>query len=751
MRRKGLDFSYKEQTGETIRDEFESWQLITKDAREGFHRFINRSVSLVQELDKEALYVEDMFFPGQMDLSEEWVLYTSYPEYKVSDVYISGESIANVITLVTSIDEMLAGDIDLLTYEFAISNLPYTESILSIDLQHAYLIGSGVLTELDIQEDEVSSSGEIDTVVIVSDIFYADVDHRVFPIKEEYREGTVYLTRPVGEPDINGNISGVVMPFNLTNTADLTGVWNEEFDGNNDGIIGSYERSAIEAAIGFTQQDVGPERWESYDWMDVNKDGIISESDYQSVMNSYPSAAPDVKGIIEIAHGTAGAFTVEYEKKLPKAKHIYRNGTDYTILDDFHPLYKFASKIAYDNHTDIFFGISHEGTELRAYRYDALNEEVISDLLLYVPRWSEDTRLIDLDIVNGTIYVLTSDGITSKLYYNDAWKETVEEVSSEAIIPSLSGELPTSFSATADGYFTILSDNIIKVFKGARDRVIDIDGVAYVNRRHTLEHKDGTLLKTVPSYIFNNWDSFAFSLGFTRPLGCNNLAMKKLIMDFWEHQQGHGKIGMNYGIMRELGLDNPDVIPSGIVYTLPAELTYSGVIPSELWDVNVNGYFMDVIQLSEGMQNDILLSGQIGTIQISSGNQMLPDEVITLAYDSVEIEGYFLDGNGDPIRMTYTVDILKGDTAPTVKVRTYGDKDFLTDVGYLTESGELTSSMISVVDEAELNNPFIYRNADTDVTPMDSNRISEEPILDTIYSPNLSGLLSNLTEVEVTT
>ena len=736
MRRTKVDLSYKNRTRDIVKDRFQPWQLTSKDAREGIHRFVNRSVSLMRELDTEAEYIENMFFPERMDLSEEWVLYRPYPACVMNDVYLSGEPIADILPVAESLDSMLAGNVDLLTPEFILSGVPEAESILSIDLEHTYILVSGVVTEVNLQEQQIVTSGEVDLVMQSDVTLFVDIDHRMHAIREAYRDGTVSLT-----------LSGIPIPFTFIGTDQLTGAWNEEFDGDSNGIIGSFERARIENSIGLTQQDMSPDRWAEHDWMDANKDGTISESDYNAVMNSYPSAAPDVAAVVDVLPGRYGEMILSYERKLPKAKYLYRNSLSKVLLDDFHPLYRFASKVAYDNHTDTYFGINHDGTEVRAYRYDPINNEIVSDLLLYVPMWSHECKLVGIDCVHGTLFVGVTDGVTTKVFYGDAWGETVEEISSEAQVPTMSGEVPSAFTAMPDGYFAFLTGNVVRVFKGARDRVIEIDGVTYYNRRHSVTLADGTPLKTIPHYIFNNWDSFSFSLGFDRPWGCDNLCMKKKIMDFWQHQQGHDKLGMNYGMLRELGLDNADLVPSGMMYYLPSELTTSGEPP--LWDILVNRTHMVVLDLSGETGEYLILSGDTGTIRVEDRRRIIPDEVITMSSDIVEIEGYFLDGNGDPVRLVYKTPIMRGGSDPTIKVRTYGDPVFLEDVGY-TISGEPQSELISFVKRAEEENPFVYGNALTDVTPMDSNRVAEEPILETLYSPNLSGLLEGLTEVEIT-
>lgn len=736
MRRKTTDFSYKERTSEIIKEQFHPWQLSYKDAREGFHRFINRVVSLIQELDTEGTTIENMFFPEQMNLSEEWVVYHPYPLYPLSDIYLSGEPINQAIGQVESIDDMLAGSIDIADQVFIMSGIPEVHSMVALDSTNIYLSNSGMLTHIDVYNNTVIASGTIDTIVHHDELFYCDIYNTMYPIREAYREGTVRVTR-----------SGVIIPFEIHEKQDLTGIWNEDFDIDNNGIIGSYEQATLESAYGISSDTIPPSEWSMYEWMDVNGDGIISESDYTAVMSAIPSAAPDVFAIIEVPYGNADTYTVTYEKKLPQSLHIYRHGQYYAILDDEHPLSLYASKVTYDSHTDSYYGINYDETELRAYRYDSINNEIVDDVLIYIPLWSHNCRLNALDTIHGILYLVVSDGTISKIFYGDIWGETVEAITQEATIPALLNSLPQAFSALPDGYFILYTENKLIVLKGSRDKVIEIDGVPYFNRRHTVTHKNGTPLKTVPHRIFNNWDSFAYSFGIERPLGCDNLCMKRLIMDFWKHMQGNTAIGMNYGIVRELGYDNYTVIPSGLFYDIPSPLTCSGEPPLASWDIIINGHEMTVFESYQEEKTHILLSGSIGTIRVENGTRLFPDEMVSSTYGTLAITGYYKDGNNDPIRLTANVSIRQGTSNPVITAQTYGDYEFLNERGYII-SGEPSEQMITLLHETEINDPFIYANAHTDITPMDSRRISQKPLIPTVYDPCLSGLVVRMSDVE---
>ena len=736
MRRQTIDFSYKNRTASIVDDSFDPWQLTKKDPREGVHRLVNEIVSSIQEMDTEADYIERMFFPEKMDLSEPWVMFSSYPEHPLEELYISGELSTDLVDVVVTIDDFLAGGIDYLNREFIISGVPWAESIRANDIDHLYMLGSGYITEYNLQNQSFTKSGQVDITSTTLNNFYADIEHPVYSIREDFREETVAVT-----------ISGRPVPYTMELASDMTGVWVDEYDINLDGYIGDYERSRIESSMGVSQQEVSPSVWALYDWMDVNKDGTISQSDYNAIMTSVTSAAPDVTAIIKVPRSVVGAVTVAYDRMLPRSKHLYRWGDRYERLSDLDKLYGFASKLAYDIHTGVYFGINSDGTELRAYKYDRTNNEVVSDLLVHVERWSKDCLLIDLDTADGFLYVLVSDNTTTKLFYGDIWKEAVYDLPDSAIISSLNNQTPTAMTTTMDGYFAIMVGDTIQVFSQGIDKAMSINGIGYFGRRYPLTLKDSTPLKTIPSYIFNSFDSFAYSaMGIERPLGCDNLQMRKLIMDFWKHSQGNDKIGMNFGMMREFGYENEDTIVSGTVYHLPAELTYSGTPPEEEWNLYINGYPMDVTPIVSG--ESYLLSGEPGTLFLIGGTEIIPEESVTTLYNSLRIEGYFIDGNDDIDRYIYTIPIASGKTTPDIMVRTYGDPAFLEDVGY-TVSGEPVQALIDIVFEAESTNPFVYNNIITNRTPMDSNRISQEPILETVYDVDMSGLISGLIEVEL--
>jgi len=735
MRRQTPDLTYKDRTASIVEDHFDLWQLTRRDPRDGTHRLVNTIVSLIEELDVEADYIERMFIPDRMDLSEPWVMYHSYPEYPMADLYISGQIASGTVSLVTSIDDFLAGDIDELDHEFTISGTPYAESILAISMDQIFLLGSGIITEYDLQDQEYVSSGEVDYTIEVIRTFYADKDHPVFPIREDFREDSLTV-----------EISGQVVSYELEMAEDMTGSWNDEFDVNKDGYIGDYERGIIEASMGVSQQQVSPTVWETYDWMDVNKDGTISESDYNAVMTSVTSAAPDVTGVVKVPRSVIGALEVSYDKKLPISKHLFRSGNSYSRLTDLDTIYDSFSKVTYDTKTDVYYGINSDGTELRVFKYDALNDSIVNDLLVLVNRWDHDCVLIDLDAVDGFLYVLASDSSTTKMFYGNIWGEATYRLPNEVDIPDLDGETPIAMTSMENGYFVILVGNTLKVFSPVRDKAIDLEGVGYFNKRYDLELEDGTNLKTIPSYIFNSFDSFAYSaMGLSRPPGCDNFQMRKLIMDFWQHPPGNDKLGMNFGIMRELGLVNDDTIVSGTVYHLPAELTYSGEPPDNSWDLIINDCPMSAIEQSDG---SYMLSGSIGTLTLINGDELIPGETVTTVYDSLVIEGYFLDGNNDVNYLSHTLDIDKGKHTPDISVRTYGDMNFLEDVGYVV-SGEPIQEFIDIVFDAEDTNPFVYGNAVTNQTPMDSNRVSDDPVMYTIYDVSLSGLLTTLEDVEV--
>lgn len=733
MRRKQLDFSYQERTANLIEEHYSSWELTYRDEREGFHRFLNRVVCISDELEKEVKYIENMFFPEQMDLSEEWVLYRTEPATSADNVYISGQVISDVLTLADSTDELISYYMDVLIHRNTVSGIvPTVESLTAVNASQTFVLGSGYVWTLDLVNGIATSSGQVDVIDEVEHEVIFDSISRAYRITEEYLPESVEVVDNVG--------SGI--PFSLTSTTDLTGAWNPEFDVNNDGIIDEYEKTIVEQLYGRSMEDLTPEEWVHADWADVNKDGKITEVDYRAVMSSYPSASSDTYGIIKVPITVIGQFIVKYIPDNRQVKSIHTLKDGYVEVLSQTELYKYTDKITYDDNTGIYYGIINEtdGKEIRAFTYDSELDNIKGDILLLPNFWNSDCYIEDLDVASGHLFLLVTDNISYKLLYGDIWKEYTEAIDLSCLIELPSEFRPNHIAATEDGYIILCEGDRIEVFKPIRDRYAEIDGVTYTNRKRTYQREDGTDYTTVPHYVFNNFDSFAYSFGIERPWGSDNMTMRKLIMDFYKHQQGHDKIGVNYGIMRELGYENDTIAVSGLAYTLPAELSTSGY-------VYVNDILMDI---NDYDGTNWVLSGSIGSILVREGTQIVPDASIVSAYDILSIDGYYFDGNGDVINVIQDVEIHSGTSGMPITVATMADLPYLSSIGIYV-SGEPTSGLIETIETAEDESPYIYRNAKPDVSLVDIYRLSEAPLAPTSYEPNvlISGIIDNYNDTEI--
>ena len=227
MRRVRPDLSYKERTRDIIDESFEPWQLIYKDEREGFHRIINRVVSFCQEFDKERLYVEDMFFPSKMDLSEEDMLYTLYPAARSTDVYYDGVPISGTITMVDTSDELIAGEIDVVIPRSTASGVVQVDSMVAETSDNVHILSGGYLCQVDLLEREILSSGYVSAVTTVSEDSIFDIHNRYYVIDQPFIKESVSVVTS----------GGIEVPFDVYSSDDLTGLWNPDFDIDNNGVI----------------------------------------------------------------------------------------------------------------------------------------------------------------------------------------------------------------------------------------------------------------------------------------------------------------------------------------------------------------------------------------------------------------------------------------------------------------------------------------------------------------------------------
>jgi len=749
MRRKKPDYSYKEQTRSIITDNIDPWQLIYKDEREGFHRYINRVVSLGEELETEAQYVENRFFPDTMDVSEEWVMFKPFPTVSINEVYLSGEPLSSVsnINEAENIDDFLSGYVEYMSGDIVNSELPYLESIVSISTSELYALTSGILYEIDTIHNRIYSSGDIENRQYQVKKVDFDSNNRICTIDEKYITGTIRVYTTDSFEQIYDNIeyditvpidtveseaSGI--PFIVKETVDLTGIWNEDFDIDDNKYIGNVELDVLNNIYGRNMNDFSPEEWEQYSWADVNNNGVIDEYDYNAVKSAIYSASPEIQGVIEVPNGTLTSAIVVYEKDIPKPKYIYRDNSTYNIIMSDHVFNNTICKVVYDSHTSIYYGISNDKMSLKAMTYDDSIESITGDEYIFLPRWSENCEIIDIDIYNGHLFAIVGDGETFKIFYDDIWGEYVDSLLLQIELHLPPEFIPHSMSMSTDGSVIISGTDSALICIPTRDKYIEIDKIVYFNKKQDVTDSESNSLLMVPQLIFNSFDSFAFSLGIARPPGCDNIKMKEIIYDFYEHMQGHDNTGASYGIIRELGGTNIDISPSGELYFLPYTLDNTSAL-------YINEYRMTKI---EELGTIVTYSGDIGTVIVDSGVQIIPDSKITSRYDTMDFECYAIDGNGDSVECDYSLSIKLGypGTSGDIEIFTLADENYLSDsrVDYISDN-EITDEFIDIVTKIEDSNPLIYKNAEACTVPMDTYRISMEPLINTVYDPWMSGII----------
>lgn len=727
MRRTKPDLSYKKRTGDIIQSNFRPWQLTRKDEREGIHRLVNNVVSYIGELSSEVSYIENMFFPEQMDLSEEWVMYKTYPEYGIANLVLSGIPISGVCTIVTDTDNFISNGFDQLV---SVSSFQFTDDILSIKHRPGYidiLSNRKIHTINTISEEtsliisaDIITSGEINIVV--------GPRSRQFVFQEKIRPETVKVT-----------YNGISVPFRIKNASEFTAPWVDNYDCDNNGIVGDYEEYIARLNEGKKATDHTPEEWAAIDWLDTDGNGEITDRDIEIVLAHINSVAPGTEHVIIVDGSSTGIMNISYEVFNPKATMFSKGDCQDRVITDIHPINTDYTSVTYDRDLDIFFGITKDKRTVRAFKYDFDNQQIKSDTMLYIPGMDISTILNDIDNMHGFLYILADNNGTPEILYDEIRTEYVESINRKASI--LVSGIPEKLAAGSDGSFIIVMSGEIITMSPERDRCIEINGTAYFNKKRNYTLSNSTPLNIVPSYIFNSFDSFAYSLGIERPYGIDNFGMRNIIRDFWKHQQDNSEYGMNYGIMREIGIIPGDLSYNRNVYSLPEKIIQSG----NLWDITINEYNMNLISSGESL----IFSGSPGILEIYNQNLMLFSESILTGNDQVSLSSFFEDKNGDPVYLEYVIPVIKGKNNPDISVDSYDDEEFLESIDFII-SGEPTAQLIDFVRAAETSDPFIYKNAIVDSTPMDMKRITPDPVIPTVFDPVLSGILSGLVKVDIT-
>lgn len=692
---------YRPQTKDIVNRTFQPWQLIVRDQREGLHRLINRIVSLADELHSEARYIESMFFPDSCDMSEPYEVSTFVPARLPEQIRVNGTPLTELYPEASSLDEFLAG----LPTHYRTHHTVTTVAHDSLSMTHSdavYLVGaSGAVYCYNARTDTESmlrtpDMPQTETMRVVVD------DHRTFLITKP--ASNVAVTTP----------SGAALPFSLNTTP---GNYNPDFDVDGDGVIGEYERSLVAQAYGARMEDVSLATWNQIGWCDIDGDGYVSDRDVTIVHTSIPSFDPTAFAAVSIGSTYRGEAIITY---------VVQTDVQYTAIADVlgsNPQYKVPDALracralSYDATTDVYYVVDN-ATTLRAVKLHPTLGNVLNDSLLHVPLWVSG-EIMDVDVCGGFLYVLMSDGTQHMIGTAFIHGEYVAGV--DATAPLECPFAPRMLGVGSDGLVVVSDGTTLGIVYATRERYIAIENSTYVSAAISGEVVDteGTPLAVVPHKIFNNFDSFAYSLGILRPPGRDNWWMREAIYDFFRHRQGNHPIGITYHTMRGCGVipdtyySYPRVVTSPVQFALDQPMVANGmpmtVTSGAPYRISADGI---VCETAEGMHFVVIeLSGEC------------------------TISGSVYDGNGDLRGDSFTISVPDGvpyESAPIHCVQG-DDRRVLSTLGYY--SGDVpTQVLLDLMCTRAQSEPTVWKNAIPGRTPVKALRASVDPVVPTVYA-----------------
>ena len=733
MRRPSPDLSYKKRTGKIVSETFRPWQLISKDEREGIHRFINTSVSITEDILAEGKYIEDMFFPDTMDVNHAHVLFVIPGKSASATLRINGTLLADItettVPKKTSLyDDMILGMPDRLVLNKSISHTYSGVKSIGCVMNNTITVLSGnAIIEIDRTTGLKKSEAVCDNIVTESTETIFDSIHRTHVIRDidGVRDLSVKVYSEANE----------IPRAKVLYRKDFGDVWNSALDFDGNGLVWLDEENVISRAAYTDSSQYTPEEWDNVKWIDINNNNIIDETDIKSVRMMIPSAAPDVSAAVTVPDSYIGTFTITYEKDLPRTVALVNTDrNNVTKIKEDNPITGIGSKITYDFDKSIYYLI--ESNDLVAVRMNDSGDNIIASDRIDIFFDGTGYNLIDVSFSCGFVFVLCHNPSSGKyrVYYGDGWSEYLDRIESYAELPAgLTGI--TSFAINSDFEFVFASPTHIYVLEPERDKVYINGSDVILTKRHTVT-EGAAQVNTIPEYVFNPFDSFAYSLGISRSWGLDNKKLRDIIYDFYRYEQSNSSIGMNYGIMREFGYTNEKIITSGKLYTVPAELVLSGNI--EINDVSY--------PVTEATTSVITPSGEILINPEPGVTYLIPSDEYCLNKESILLDGIFKDRFGNTQNLAYNILIDSGNTSPTIKVNSYADIPFLESNGYVL-SGAPTQKFIDLISKYEDLDESRYKRAKVDVNSFSSARMSTVPITDTIYSPSVT--IDTLSDIEV--
>ena len=733
MRRPSPDLSYKKRTGKIVSETFRPWQLISKDEREGIHRFINTSVSITEDILAEGKYIEDMFFPDTMDVNHAHVLFVIPGKSASATLRINGTLLADItettVPKKTSLyDDMILGMPDRLVLNKSISHsYSGVKSIGCVMNKTITVLSGNKIIEIDRATGVKKSEAVCDNISTESTEMIFDSIHRTHVIRDI--DGVRDLSVKV-YADINE-----VTRAKVLYRKDFGDVWNSALDFDGNGLVWIDEENVISRAAYTDSSQYTPEEWDKVKWIDINNNNTIDETDIKSVRMMIPSAAPDISAAVTVPESYIGTFTVTYEKDLPRTVALVNTDrSNVTKVKENNPVAGIGNKITYDFEKSVYYTI--ESNELVAVRMNESGDNIIASDRIDIFFDGTGYTLVDVSFSCGFVFVLCHHQTSGKyrVYYGDSWSEYLDRIESYAELPSGLSEI-TSFAINSDFEFVLASPTHIYVLEPERDKVYINGNDVILTKRHPVT-EGATQVNTIPEYVFNPFDSFAYSLGISRPWGADNKKLRDIIYDFYRYEQSNSSIGMNYGIMREFGYTNKKIITSGKLYTVPAELILSGSI--EINDVSY--------PVTEATTSVTTPSGEILINPEPGVTYLIPSDEYCRNNESILLDGIFKDRFGNTQNLAYNILIDCGNTTPTIKVNSYADIPFLESNGYVL-NGSPTQKFIDLISKYEDLDESRYKRARVDVNSFSSARMSTVPITDTIYSPQVT--IDTLSDIEV--
>lgn len=717
MRRHSRFTAYNPKTIAAVKGIFESWQIPSRDAREGMHSLVNGVANTADLLADEFRYMARRFLPLTADLSEAWILYRA--DLACSSLYRNGEPLEESVTQVSTIDDLVDG------YPTSFSAAETTTldgrvracAALGSD-SIRFIMENGSVVEYDLVNDTTSTIKEhVPTTSTLSSTI--DQNCRIVPIYSEFDDGTVVAS---------DSKTGRAIAVKVISKKQTTGEYDSEIDFDKDGIISWSDIEFLKKYLNIDQGEMTPDEWAVIDGADLDRDGMIGSKDLSIAMTRYPSFGLGVYGAVIFPATYFGKADITFTVSEETPAALVRTGDSLSIVYTNAPIVSVMKRVTYDSVTGIWYGITNDGLSLRAFRVSQTGH-VVSDVLLRTSRWGTAVRLIDVTVCSGYLFLLMGDGLTSRVEVFDIHKEFVVE--SECVIPVTGVVAPSAIAITDSWTVFLVSGKSVTRCTPLRDLFYDDADATFITRPYSLTTNDGTSVDVTPVYIFNSFDSFFYNLGLTRAPGLSNEEFLLVGLDVFVHPRNNTRVGMSHGMTRDMGFVSEDVWASRFLF-LPNEWvpgpTYLGPYEMEMTGTG------DTRTLEYGGYGFRIHYGHILEVLY------IPDDRPT----SVNMRGTFLDADGIEWTLDHPVVLPVGAREPRISVHTLGETDYLERIG-LYSGGFPTAAFKTAVRTRDAGHPGTYGGAVVNLSAPDVLRVPYAPVVPTTFDD-----VPSFTDTEVT-